>query len=342
MTFRVGLMGCGTVANYGHLPALQAQPELVLQSLYDPEPERLEAAQKRFDVPCAAGDVDEFFNSGIDAVIITSPAPNHLANLEDAARFGKHVLCEKPLSMNAADSQRMIDVAQQAGIQLYTGFTARFSPVSGEIRRLLADNAIGSVRALRLVYIWGCHGKYETGPDGSRQEQARRAGRMLEGGPLVDCGVHDIDLARWWLGSDVSRFSATGAWVDQYEAPDHVWLHMDHACGAHTMVEISFSYCHTAAEPVGHLTYELIGTDGVISYNMEQARLQVRNTAGTRSIDIGEGKNFAGMYDAFARALAGEVSDELATGADGLAATRIARAATDQVIATRITPLRSS
>lgn len=330
-------MGCGTVANYGHLPALQAQPELILHSLFDPDPSRLGATRERFDVPFASSDVEKFFNSGIDAIVITSPAPNHLANLEDAARHGKHVLCEKPLSMNAADSQRMIDVAQQAGIQLYTGFTARFSPVSGEIKKLLAANAIGSVRALRLVYIWGCHGKYEIGPDGNRQEQARRAGRMLEGGPLVDCGVHDIDLARWWLGSEVDRFSAAGAWVDDYEAPDHVWLHMDHACGAHTMVEISFSYCHTAAEPAGHLTYELIGTEGVIRYDMEQARLEVRGTTGTRVINVGEGKNFAGMYAAFAAALAGESSEELATGADGLAATRIARAATDQVVAARIT-----
>mgnify|MGYP003970809071 FL=1 len=335
MSYRICLMGCGTVANYGHLPALAAQPDLELHSIFDPDPERLKATQDRFSVPHATGDTEAFFESGIDAVTITSPAPCHLANVRDAAHFGKPVLCEKPLAMTEADSQEMIDTADRAGIALYTGFTARFNPVSGAIRNLLAEEAIGRVGALRLIYIWGCHGKYEMGPDGQQQEQARRAGRMHEGGPLVDCGVHDIDLARWWLGSEVTRFSASGAWVDEYEAPDHLWLHMDHECGAHTMVEISYSYTHTAADPRYHLTYELIGSEGVISYVMESNQLEVRNTAGTRTMEFGPGKNFDGMYGAYARALAGEQTDELATGVDGLAATRIARAATEQVIAGR-------
>lgn len=332
---RIGLMGCGTVANYGHLPALQAQPDLSLHALYDPDAARLQATQERFDVPKAATDLAAFFDSGVDAVTITSPAPCHLANLQAAADRGLPVLCEKPLAMTEADSQRMVETAEGAGIQLFTGFTARFNPVSGAIRKLLGEKAIGRVGALRLIYIWGCHGKYETGPDGQQQEQARRAGRMHEGGPLVDCGVHDIDLARWWLGSEVVHFGAAGAWVDEYEAPDHIWLHMDHECGAHTMVEISYSYTHTAAEPRYHLTYELIGSEGVISYVMENSTLEVRNSAGTQRMEFGPGKNFDGMYAAFARALAGEPCDELATGVDGLAATRIARAATDQVIASR-------
>jgi predicted dehydrogenase len=335
MAFRIGLMGCGTVANYGHLPALASQSQLQLHSLFDPDPARLRATQQRFGVPHATSDLDAFFGSGIDAVSITSPAPCHLANLRDAARHGKHVLCEKPLASTETEGQEMIDTAQRAGILLFTGFTARFNPVSGQIRKLLAEKVVGRVRALRLVYIWGCHGKYETGADGQRREQGRRAGRMAEGGPLVDCGVHDIDLARWWLDSEVVRFRGAGAWVDDYDAPDHVWLHMDHACGAHTMVEISYSYCHTALEPEYHLSYELIGSEGVISYAMETGQLQVRSTTGTQVMEFGEGKNFDGMYSAFADALAGESAVDLATGVDGLAATRIARAATDQVMAER-------
>ncbi|MFH1567452.1 MAG: Gfo/Idh/MocA family oxidoreductase, partial [Gemmatimonadota bacterium] len=216
-----------------------------------------------------------------------------------------------------------------------TGFTARFSPVSLHIRELVRQGAIGEVRSLRLIYIWGAHGKYAAGPDGGRVEQARRAGRMEEGGPLVDCGVHDIDLARWWLGSEVTRWSAAGAWVDEYDAPDHVYLNMDHAGGAHTMVEISYSYGHTAAESVYHLSYDLIGTGGVIRYEMENERLEVRTDRGTEVRTFAAGKNFEGMYAAFARALGAGSSDELPTGEDGAAATRIARAATELVMAQR-------
>lgn len=335
MATRIGLMGCGTVAGYGHLPALHQCPDLELHSLYDPDEDNLRRQQERFGVPHACTDIDQFFASGIDAVSITSPAPCHLQNLIDAARYGKHVLCEKPLAMTQAESQEMVDTARRAGIMLFTAFVARFNPASLQIRTLVRERAVGEVRSLRLIYIWGCHGKYETGPDGQQIEQARRAGRMLEGGPLVDCGVHDIDLARWWLGSEVTSWTAAGAWVEEYEAPDHVYLHMDHENGAHTLVEISYSYCHTAVDPIYHLTYQLIGTEGLIRYEMENNLLEVRNSAGTQQLECSGAKNFDDMYAAFARALERGSSDELPTGEDGLAATRIARAATEEAMARR-------
>lgn len=63
---------------------------------------------------------------------------------------------------------------------------------------------------------------------------------------MVDCGTHQIDLASFWLDSDVVQYDAHGAWVDDYDAPDHIWLHMDHANGAHAMVEMNYSYHHTS------------------------------------------------------------------------------------------------
>ncbi len=87
---------------------------------------------------------------------------------------------------------------------------------------------------------------------------------MEEGGPLVDCSVHQIDLARWWLDSEVRWQQGLGVWLDTYEAPDHVFLHTGHECGAHAMIEVSFSYNTTSLEPRTHFLYELIGTDGGI------------------------------------------------------------------------------
>jgi predicted dehydrogenase len=96
---RVGLMGCGTVAMYGHLPALAAAEGLELAAVFDPDSIRLKAAQDEFAIPHAFTDTEPFFTSGLDAIIITSPAGAHLQNVHDAARHGKHVLCEKPLAL---------------------------------------------------------------------------------------------------------------------------------------------------------------------------------------------------------------------------------------------------
>jgi predicted dehydrogenase len=155
---------------------------------------------------------------------------------------------------------------------------------------------------------------------------------MVEGGPLVDCGVHQIDLARWWLGSEVEWHRGIGVWVEDFEAPDHIYLHMGHACGAHTMVEMSFSYNATSLEPRSHFQYELIGTDGVIRYNREEHSFEVRNSHGTRWMTWHAEKNFGGMYAEFSHALLTGESRNMPTAKDGLLATRIARKATRQAI----------
>lgn len=330
---RVGLMGCGVVAGYGHLPALKANPDLDLVSIFEPDAGRLAAAKEKFGVPNAFADSEAFFESGLDAVVVTSPAPCHKANVLDAARHGLHVLCEKPIAMDEDEAEEMIAAMDAAGCMLFTGFTYRFAPLNSRIRDLVAQGVIGDVLSLRLIYIWNCHGRYEIDESGNRIEQRRREGRMLEGGPMVDCGAHQIDLSRWWLKSDIADYRGEGAWVQDYEAPDHVYVHMDHENGAHTMVEISYSYCHTAKEPIHIYQYDLIGTEGIIRHNSLEKVFEVRSSSGTQDIPYEEGKNFTGMYAAYARALETGDPGDLASARDGLIATRIARTATEQAIA---------
>ena len=150
---------------------------------------------------------------------------------------------------------------------------------------------------------------------------------------MVDCGVHQIDLARWWLNSEVASYQAMGAWVEDYAAPDHVWLHMDHENAAHTMVEMSFTYGHTVKDPRSHFSYHLIGTDGVIRYDRDGWVFEVRTKHGTHRLPGSSEKNFEGLYAAWARALETGDRADLPTGFDGLRATQIAREATEDVIA---------
>ena len=324
-------MGCGTVANYGHVPSIQKTNGLTLHALFDPVEQNLNTTQQKFNVPNAFTDVDAFFNSGIDAVAITSPATFHCQNVLDASKHKKHILCEKPLAMTEDEAKQMIRAANDAGIMLFTGLDYRFSPASQKIRELVQNGAIGDVRSLRLIYIWNNHGKFIVGEDGQKTTNARRDFRMEEGGPMVDCGVHQIDLARWWLNSEVTDFRAEGIWVDEYDAPDHMYLHLDHENGAHTMVEMSYSYCHTSKDPIHHFSYHLIGTDGLIRYDREAKLFELRNSKGTQSLPFSGEKNFAGMYEAFSDALQKGDSDVLPTGEDGRIATHIARTATEQV-----------
>lgn len=333
--YKIGLMGCGVVAEYGHLPALLETTGLKLQAIYDPDAAAIRRMQEKFDIPRAFTDETEFFASGLDALSITSPAPCHRANVLHAARCKLPVLCEKPLAMDVKEAGEMIEAMQNAGVPLHTAFCYRFSPCALKIRELVRQGAVGEVKALRLIYNWNCHGKYEFDQQGRRKIQGRREARMWEGGPMVDCGTHQIDLARFWLGSDIVRFSAHGAWVDEYEAPDHMWLHLDHANGAHTVVEISYSYHHTSKNQRAEFVYELIGTEGVIRYDREARRFFMENAAGLQEFTFDHEKSFGGMYAEWVKVLAGGDASLLSSAEEGMEVVAIARAATDQIIQSR-------
>jgi predicted dehydrogenase len=335
---RLGLMGCGTVADYGHIPAIQRTRGLALTCLYDPDAARLDAARRKFHVPHAFGNVNAFFGSDIDAVVVTSPAPAHLQNVLMAAEHGKPVLCEKPLAMTDSEAQQMIEAMAAAKLPLYIGFVHRFSPAAQLTRQLIREKAIGEVMSLRLIYLWDCHGACSPRQDPMSPNQ-RRLGRMIEGGPMVDCGVHKIDLARWWLGSEVTRAQGIGVWVETHEAPDHMYLHMDHECGAHTMVEMSFTYSHTAVQQRCVLSHDVIGTDGIIRYDRESRLFELVSRNEVRQLPWEEEKNFEGMYGEFERALRTGDPGNMPDAVDGLRATQIARTATEQVIRQRHEPL---
>jgi len=332
----IGILGCGTITERGHLPALMRTQGVGVATIYDRTIFKARDLQNKFGLKHVCESEEEFWRSDCDAVVICTPAPLHKEHVLKAARHGKHVLCEKPLAMNEADIAEMIQTMNDAGLMLFTGFTYRFSHSAHTIYHLVREGAIGTVRSLRLVYLWNLHGKWRTDANGARIPHGLRVERMLEGGPMVDCGVHQIDLARWWLGSEVQWHRGIGAWVEDYEAPDHMYLHMGHENGAQTMVEMSFSYTATAAEPRSHFQYELIGTDGIIRYNREEHVFEVRNSRGTEWLQWHPEKNFAGMYAEFTQALHTGQPQQMPTGQDGLIATKIAWSATLQAMRERV------
>ena len=343
---RIGLMGCGTVAGYGHLPAIVATPGLRLAALFDPDRAHHDTAGEKFGVPPAQRftDVEDFFAQKLDAVTVASPAPFHFDNVMRAAQHGCHVLCEKPLAEREEDGWKMIDAMKRAGKHLFVGFIYRFSEMATRIRDAIRDKEIGDVRSIRLIYIWDCHGKYDRGATssvvhpsdradaGGRRVNLRRDRFMREGGPIIDCGVHQIDLARWWTGSDIGKFTAHGTRIDHDHAcPDHVYIHMTHASGVHSMIESSFSYGHTCREPQIQYRFEAIGTDGVIRFDHNTHSFTLATPTATTQFRYQPEKNFHAMYEQLVRAIQTNDIGNFATGEDGLIATRVAREAVTQI-----------
>ena len=123
-TLRIGIIGCGGIANGKHMPALKVQKNVEMVAFCDIIPERAEKAAKEFGTPDARTytDYKELLkDETIDIVHICTPNREHSFMTVDALEAGKHVMCEKPMAKSAEDAKRMVEAAKATGKKLTIG-----------------------------------------------------------------------------------------------------------------------------------------------------------------------------------------------------------------------------
>jgi len=195
---RVGVIGCGTIAYWGHLRSLQRLKGAALAAAADPAPAARARAAGMVHGPIYERAAD-LLQSDIDAVIISAPPPIHAELTIAAVRAGKHVYVEKPLATTADDARQVMDVVARSGVVAAVGFNYRHHPAHVRARALLKQRAIGQVRAVQSVF---CEpGTPETMPE---WKQHRQSG----GGVLLDLASHHIDLLRWFLDDELATVDA--------------------------------------------------------------------------------------------------------------------------------------
>jgi predicted dehydrogenase len=130
----------------------------------------------------------------IQAVIICSPTVDHYRMILDAARSGKHVLCEKPLTLSVAEADDAIAVCQEEGVSLGTAYPCRFSPVMWEIKQRIEAGEIGDILAMSTTNRVRVKPIQERDPGVNWMMDPQRSG----GGCIRDHIVHCLDLCRWF------------------------------------------------------------------------------------------------------------------------------------------------
>ena len=206
---RIGLMGCGSVADFGHLPAIKSTSDLEIVALFDPIVGRAESYAEKFGGKPFT-DEAVFFGEKLDAVVIASPLFTHHDNVMLCSEHGVHVLCEKPIATNEDEAADMIAVMEDAGKGFFVGMVYRFSPVALQLKQWIEQGIVGKVKHIRMIYLWNLHGQWVQDGAGVWIESPMWRGRMMEGGPLVDCGVHQIDLIRWMTGLEIKSWEGFG------------------------------------------------------------------------------------------------------------------------------------
>jgi predicted dehydrogenase len=191
MTLRVAVVGCGAVAEMGHIPAAMEVGKIRLVVLVDSDQVRAETLAKRFGVPRAVCNLREVVGE-IDGAILATPPHVRPLLAEQAFSAGLHVLCEKPLANSSAECKAIIAAAEQSGRVLAVAHTARFFRNRMHICSLLQQKAIGTIHRVDLEqgdpYDWPTRTGYVV-----RRE-------MVNGGVLLNEGIHSLDTLFWWFG----------------------------------------------------------------------------------------------------------------------------------------------
>jgi predicted dehydrogenase len=189
---RVAIIGAGLVSDYHHVPGLRLDKRAELVGVCDADAALVARRQQEWDCPLATTDYHEVCSHpDVDAVIIATPNYTHLPIALAAIENRKHVLCEKPLGLSAAEVRQMYHAARDAGIVHMTAFTYRFAPAMRYMKYLVRQGAIGTPRHFRSQ-------RFLDWPETSWgwRQYKKTAGA----GDLFDMTIHRVDFAMDLLG----------------------------------------------------------------------------------------------------------------------------------------------
>lgn len=191
MKVKVGMIGCGGIAAMHANGYLNIPDEAELTACCDIDAEKAERFAKRFNIPHWYASCEEMLAAEeLDACDVCTWNSAHAPCAIAALNAGCHTLCEKPMAMNAAEAEAMIDAAKKAGKLLSIGFIRRYGDDAKTAKSLIENDELGQIYYIKAQYLRRC------GFPGGWFGDKSRSG----GGPLIDIGVHVIDLARYVMG----------------------------------------------------------------------------------------------------------------------------------------------
>lgn len=246
MMCNVGILGPGFVSTRAILPALQRIPQARVLAVASRDSERAHLVSQQFGIERAYNDYQALLDDrDVDAVYIALPNHLHHPWTLRAAKAGKHVLCEKPLAMNAIECDEMITACQHAHVVLMEAVMYHFHPRMLFLKQLLENGELGTLRFLHLAFSFpfNAPGNY-------------RARREYGGGALLDVGSYCINAARWLTASEPHHVQGIIGMKDAIDVDIQALLSFDGSVIAH--IQCSFA----AAE---HQVIEVVGTGSAVT-----------------------------------------------------------------------------
>jgi len=211
---RIAVIGTGFGSSV-HIPALAHVDDTDLVAICSRRQERASHVAAQYNIPTASTDWRDVINDpGVDAVVIATPPYLHHQMGIAAIEAGKHVLCEKPMARNLAETRDMAMLAERAGVVAMVNHQLRYLPMRRRVKELIDEGYIGTPHAISMIVF----NSQLADPEG------KRFGWLMEedkaGGMLRASGSHYIDTLRWWLGDIHAVAGTTGTMVKRRRLPD--------------------------------------------------------------------------------------------------------------------------
>ncbi len=212
---RVGIIGCGKIAQVRHIPEYLDNPNAKLTGLYDLNLQRAKNLAEKYGCKSYESIEEMLADPEIDAVSVCVANHVHAEITIAALKAGKHVLCEKPMATTLKDCQMMVDTAEQMGKKLMIGQNQRFAKAHAEAKKIIERGDIGSVLTFKTTFG---HGGPETwsvdaGPQNWFFDKKRAAM-----GAMADLGVHKTDLIQYLLNDTVEETTAKVTTLDKKDS----------------------------------------------------------------------------------------------------------------------------
>ena len=194
---KIGVIGLGRIGKVHCENLVYRIPEADVTAVMTPNQSKSDYVRQLSISKFSENADDIFENENIEAVIICSPTPSHFEYIEKAAKSGKHIFCEKPLDMTVSKIEEALEIVKNYGVKLQIGFQKRFDSNYFQVRKQVLNGKIGEPHILRIT---------SRDPAPPPIEYIKSSG-----GLFMDMTIHDFDMARFIVGSEVTEVFAKGA-----------------------------------------------------------------------------------------------------------------------------------
>jgi Predicted dehydrogenases and related proteins len=244
-----GILGCAGIAKRAVIPGLHLSELNEAAAIASRDGDKAKQTAEELNIPTAYDSYEALLaDSSIDVIYI--PLPNHLHKewAIRAAQAGKHILCEKPLAINAHEAAEMAEAADQAGVFLSEAFMYRYHPRYQQIKELIASGAIGQIRGIRSAFTFN-------NPNDSKNVRFRKD---WGGGSIYDVGCYPLNAARLLLDKEPQAVT-----VNAFFSPEHDDVDMMASGLVEFEGDVALTFdCGMWAAFRNPL--EVLGTDGII------------------------------------------------------------------------------